>query len=82
MLRMSTATPLSLLTDLQRFNFNPHALTIVTVIHTELATSWVADLLGHWAQESHYCLVPIWYVVQCDSDIQGQVDQLCPQDLF
>ena len=52
-----------------------------TVIHTELATSWLADLLGHWPQESHHCLVSIRYVVQCDSDIQSQIDQLRPQDL-
>jgi hypothetical protein len=45
----------------------------------ELATSWVAGLLGYWSQESYNCPVSIWYVGQCDSYNPGQTNQLRPQ---
>lgn len=49
------------------------------IVRTELATSWVANLLGYRSQESHHCPVSIWYVVQCDSYNPRQADQLRPQ---
>jgi hypothetical protein len=73
-------TPWLSLTVLQRYYyiFFLHE-RLQLIIRIELATSWMADLLGYRSQESYHCPVSIWYVGQCDSYNSGQADQLRSQ---
>jgi hypothetical protein len=64
---------------LLRHSFVHERLQLIMIIRIELATSWVADLLGYRPQESYHCPVSIWYVGLCDSYNPGQADQLRPQ---
>jgi hypothetical protein len=80
MLRTSTVTPLSSLTASQRlllYSFVHERFQLI--IRIELATSWVADLLGYRSQESYLCPVSIWYVGQCESITRDKQINLCPQ---
>ena len=60
-------------------SFLHHDERLRLIIRIELATSWVAYLLGYRSQESYHCPVSIWYVGQCDRFIPEQVDQSRPQ---